>query len=390
MTQAGTALDATATLGRLLVESTSHCAVPATERAQRPVLDHLAIAGSTGEYLVPVGRRSRAVRPLVAYRRLRPIRPRVGRLAVAAAVGVGLGRLVGARRSTTAGPGDRLLTEHLASELGEPGLLFAATARPCEGFVTPVLQLLRPDGRTVGFAKLGWDAVTDAMVRNEHDALVRVGRAAPDGLAVPAVRWAGEWNGHAVLVTAPMPARVTRLRDGSSIPVEPLRALAEVDAAPRRVALASSDLWRAARETIDAAPPALSGDLARRLDDAESEVGAVEVELGRAHGDWVVWNLARDGATLHAWDWAYSCRGVPFGLDVLHYPYLREVVVGGRSRADALATAEAAARPAFDRLGIGSDARRALSHLLPIDLDLRDLRAAMARRADGGAEAVGP
>jgi hypothetical protein len=388
MTQAGTALDATATLGRLLVESTSRCAVPATERAQRPVLDHLAIAGPTGEYLVPAGRRSRADRPLVAYRRLRPIRPRVGRLAVAAAVGVGLGGLVGARRSTVAGPGERLLTELLATELGEPALLFAATARPCEGFMTPVLQLLRPDGRTVGFAKLGWDAVTDAMVRNEHDALVRVGRTAPDGIAVPDVRWAGEWNGHAVLVTSPMPARVTRLREGAPIPVEPLRALAEVDGPVRRVALASSDLWRAARETIEAAPPALSGDLERCLDEAEAEVGAVDVELGRAHGDWVVWNLARDGGTLHAWDWAYSCRGVPFGLDVLHYPYLRSVVVGGRSRADALATAQAEAGPAFDRLGVGADERRALRFLLPLDLDLRDLRAAMARRAEGDTEAV--
>lgn len=351
-----------------------------TQRGQRSLVDHRAVPGATGTYLVPRGTARRGARPLVAYHRLRPRGPRAARLAVAGAVGLGLGGIVGLRRVVRASSGAALLVDHLAGLLDEPRLAFAGSARPCRGFVTPVLQLLRPDGRTVAFAKLGWDVVTDAMVEAEAEALVRIAEHPVEGLSVPAVVWHGRWHGHAVLVTAPMPRDVRRRAARAPIPVAPLRALAAVDGPPARTPLRASGYWAAARGTADLAGSQGDRSLTARLDDLETTSGDAELEFGRWHGDWVDWNLAERGDVLHAWDWAYSGPSVPFGLDPLHHPYLRYRVVG---RLDAEASARRAlvdAAPALRALGLGSELDPVLMALLRLELDLRVVRAEQVRR----------
>lgn len=374
MVRAADTADGVASLGRLLVAPGVDGAVDTTERAQRRVLDHRAIGGSAGEFLVPVGARRAALGPLLAYRRLRPWRPRLGRLAVAGALGAGFGALLGPRRRLVAAPDEDLLIDRLAEALGEPGLLFAGTARPCREFVTPVLQLLRPDGRTVGFAKLGWDVVTDSMVVNERDALDRVARVGVPGLRVPAVRWAGTWNGHAVLVTAPLPSGMARLRDDAPIPTAPLRALAELDGPLRRSTLAGSAHWAAARAAALGDPV-----LEARLEHIERTWGEVELDLGRWHGDWVGWNLGSDRDVLHAWDWAYSAPEVPFGFDAIHFAYLPRQVLGGLDPDRASEAAAPAAAAALAALGIPEESRAALLALHRLEVDLRELRARALR-----------
>ena len=242
--------DGVADLCRLL-EARPPGANVTTERGDRLLIDHRAITGSAGEYLMPRAALRRAVRPLVAYHRLRPRGPRAARLAIAGTAGLGLGGLLGPRRQVVASPGADLLIDHLATVLGEDRLGFAGTARPCREFVTPVLQLLRPDGRTVGFAKLGWDEVTDEMVDAEAAALAALAARPVGGLRVPEVRWHGVWHGRAVLVTAPMSPGVRRRPTGAPIPVEPLRALAALDGPVRRGPLRASGHWAATRDAAE-------------------------------------------------------------------------------------------------------------------------------------------
>ena len=81
--------DGVADLCRLL-EARPPGANVTTERGDRLLIDHRAITGSAGEYLMPRAALRRAVRPLLAYHRLRPRGPRAARLAIAGAVGLGL------------------------------------------------------------------------------------------------------------------------------------------------------------------------------------------------------------------------------------------------------------------------------------------------------------
>lgn len=356
---------------------------PATQRGSHTLIDHRSIPGATGEYLVPRGSLRVAVRPLVAYHRLRPRGPRAARLAVAGAVGLGLGRFVGPRRVVPTSPGSSLLLDHLADRLGEPQLSFAGSARPCREFVTPVLQLLRPDGRTVAFAKLGWDPVTDAMVDAEADALACIAGRPVDGLRVPEVVWHGRWNDRSVLVTAPLPAAVRRRGSRAPIPIEPLRALAAVDGPVASMPLRASAHWAAAWETAE---PTGDRRLTARLDALEAAAGEVEFEFGRGHGDWVEWNLATLDRDLYAWDWAYSAPTAPFGLDVLHHPYLRYRVVGGLDAETSARRALADAAPSLRELGVGPELHAPLVALLQLELDLREVRAQQRRAAPTVAE----
>jgi len=379
MTRAADAADGVASIRGLLVGSGAARGSRTTERAQRVYLDHRAIGGSAGAFLVPMAGRRAAVRPLLEYRRLRPWRPRIGRVVTAGLVGAGLGGLIGTRVTGVAGPDQPLLLDHLAEVLGVAGLRFAGTARPCRDFVTPVLQLLDADGRTVGFAKLGWDVVTDGMIRAEHDALDRVGRAGVPGLVVPTILWCGTWNGHAVLVTAPMPRDVARVRDGAVVPVGPLRDLAAVDAPMVVGPLGTSAYWERARATAVDASAAGDDAIAARVDRIEAAFGGVDLEFGRWHGDWVPWNLATDRGSLHAWDWAYSAPSVPFGFDAVHFAYLPRQVLGGMSP-DAAAAAIPEAEAALGALGVPADRRPAVLALHRLEVELREVRARLARR----------
>ncbi len=349
----------------------------------RVVAELLALRGPAGDFVVPAG--SDSWRPLLAYNRLRPGRVRLARAGLAVAIASGLGRLVGERRVLTARPGDRVLLDHLSTALGEPGLVFAGTDRPCRDFVTPVLQLFAPGGRCVGFAKLGWDGVTRRMIDAEADALRRVRAASPAGVRVPEVLWHGTWQGLTVMVTAPMPTDIRRLPRRARVPVEPLAEIAAVDGGVVATPIAASDYLRDAVETGFRAATLGRRDVLQRAERTESEFGPVSLTFGRWHGDWVPWNLGRTRESLFAWDWAYSAPAVPLGFDALHFAALPEEVLGGASRSEAATHAVEVSTPALRALGLDAEQVRAVAALHRLELELRDTRAWLQRRSEPAA-----
>jgi len=347
---------------------------------RRVVAELLALRGVAGDFVVPVGRD--AWRPLLAYNRLRPVRVRLGRIGLGLTIAAGLGRAVGERRTLTARPGDRVLLDYLSTALGEPGLRFAGTDRPCREFVTPVLQLFTRDGRCVGFAKLGWDAVTQRMIDDEVEALRRVRASGPTGVRVPAVLWHGYWEGLAVMVTAPMPTDIRRLPRRARVPVDPLAEIAAVDGPMLPTTLRTSDYLRAATDTGFLAATFGRREVLTRVERIESDFGDLQITFGRWHGDWVPWNLGRSRNALFAWDWAYSATAVPFGFDVLHFAAVPAEVLRGASRADATAHAAEVSTPALRALGLDDDQVQAVAALHRLELELRDTRAWLLRRPD--------
>ena len=293
----------------------------------RVVADLLSVRGAAGRFLVPGDSRTTAARSLLSYNRLRPLRVRAVRAAMGSTLRLGAGGLISEPRQMVAPPDAPVLLDHLASVLDVPRVVFAATEKGGSGFVTPVLQLFTPDGRNVGFAKIGWDAVTDAMIRTEADALERAARAGWDSVSVPEVVWHGEWEDLSLLVTAPMPRTVRRLRPSELPPISPLLDVALLDGPTQRHRVDMSTYWADARATAAHAIDAGRTELADRLDAVAREHEAVELTFGRWHGDWVEWNLARADGRLFAWDWAYSAPDVPFGFDLLQFFHLRHRVL---------------------------------------------------------------
>lgn len=345
----------------------------------RVVADLRSLRGAAGRFLVPGESRTGAARSLLSYNRLRPWRVRTVRAAMGWTLRLGAGGLLSEPRQIVAPPGAAVLLDHLASVLGVPRVVFAATEKGGSGFVTPVLQLFTPDGRNVGFAKIGWDAVTDAMIRAEADALERAARAGWDSVSVPEIVWHGEWDDLSLLVTAPMPRGVRRLRPSELPPIPPLLDVALLDGPTQRHRIDTSAYWNEACAIAARAADAGRSALAEQLDAVAREHEAVELTFGRWHGDWVEWNLARADGRLFAWDWAYSASDVPFGFDLLQFFHLRHRVLREAPPAVALTRAADDARPGLRQLGIPDDEVGAVVALHQAEVLLREERALQAR-----------
>jgi hypothetical protein len=295
------------------------------------------------------------------------------------ALRAGAAGLLSEPRQIAAGPDAAVLLDHLASVLDEPRVVFAATEKGGSGFVTPVLQLFSPDGRSVGFAKIGWDAVTTAMIRTEGESLELAHRAQLRSVSVPEVRWCGEWEDLSLLVTAPMPAHVRRLKPSELPPIPPLRDVVALDGPPVRRRVTDAPYWDAARATAAIATTAGRPGLGGELVAVAHEFGDAELTYGRWHGDWVEWNLATADHRLYAWDWAYSAPDVPFGFDLLQFFHLRHRVLREEAPDRALTHAADDARPGLRELGIPDDEARAVIALHRIEVALREERAVQAR-----------
>jgi hypothetical protein len=370
-------------LSELIVRSQPGAGLHTVSDDGRVVADLLSVRGAAGRFLVPADSRATAARSLLAYNRLRPLRVRAVRAAMGWALRAGAGDALSEPRRMVAPQDAPVLLDHLAHVLGEPRVVFAGTEKGGSGFVTPVLQLFTPDGTSIGFAKIGWDPVTIDMVRAEADGLELAGRARWDGMRVPEVRWRGRWQDLELLVTAPMPRRVRRLRLSELPPVEPLLDVALLDGPLRRHTVTASQYWSDALATAVDERAAGRDELTRHLDAVARDFGDAELTFGRWHGDWVEWNLARAGADLWVWDWAYSAPGVPLGFDLLQFFHLRHRVLREEPGEVALQRAAEEAEPGLGRLGIPADERRAVIALHRAEVLLREERARQARAAVG-------
>jgi hypothetical protein len=347
--------------------------------ARRVVAELLAVRGPAGHFLVPAESNRTAARSVLSYNRLRPLRVRAARAAIGAVLRSGAGRLISEPRQIVADAGAVDLLDHLCTVLDEPRLVFAGTEKGGSGFVTPVLQLFTPDGRNVGFAKIGWDPVTTAMIHSEADSLELAGRARWSTVFVPEVRWRGSWEGLELLVTAPMPKRARRLRPSELPPVEPLLEVVTLDGAPTRGPVRESSYWADAIATSEIATREGRPRLGEHLHAVATRHGALELAFGRWHGDWVEWNLGQAHGRLYAWDWAYSAPDVPFGIDLLQFFHLRHLVLRGEEPEPALTHAAADAQPGLEQLGLSTDERSAVIALHRAEVLLREERAHQAR-----------
>ncbi|MCU1455549.1 MAG: hypothetical protein JWN46_3695 [Acidimicrobiales bacterium] len=306
----------------------------------------LGLVGSAAEprYLVPLGWPAAATASCLAYLRLRPTRTQVQRGLVGRLVGgAGAGLVVRARFVADTGPGS--LLARVAELIGEAPLAAGVGLGVADAVWKPTLQVFRPDGTPLAFVKIGWNEVTTALVRNEAAALDAVA-ASRSRLVVPSLLACSTWEGRTLTVVAPLPADVRRLPPGTNPSPLPVRDLdGPVEVRP----VFTSTWWEEIDATLTAADEDHAGrELRKACVQVRDRYGALEAPVGRWHGDWVPWNLARCSAGLAVWDWEYSEPQVPVGLDEAHAAFQRELVGAGRPPATAFAAAEAAARAGRD------------------------------------------
>lgn len=278
------------------------------------------------------------------------------------------------------GPAGETIDGYLREAL-DTDLAVSVHIGPARANRKPVLQLIAPDGETLGFAKLGTGPLTRRLVRAETTALSVLSHVGLRDVTVPRVRHAGEWRGHQVLVQSPLPVWLPRAPLGADRLAAAMREVAGCCGTSRSW-LATSPYWAELRDRLDTVADrpegATLGAAARSL---VERGGDIDLRYGAWHGDWSPWNMATLADTLLVWDWERFTTGVPLGFDAVHYDLQRRI----QSTSDAEAAVEAtlAVAPALlAPFEVTGAAARLTALLYLVDLAARYLA---DRQAEAGA-----
>lgn len=268
--------------------------------------------------LLPAGERRAAAAAMRHYGEPRSRLARLRARTLAAALRSGAGDVLLRDRLRVHTPeGVETMERHLHRVFGEPVLLSLHVGPP-RANRKPVLQLLTAEGRTVGFAKVGVNALTNALVAAERDALAALADAGLLTTAVPAVLHHGTWRDCQVLVLEPLPVwkRRAPATEGPR-----LAAMWEVAASGglRTQELRDSPFWH----RLEAGAGNLSGGAAGAVRLALADIAAADghrqLTFGAWHGDWNPGNMAVLHDRVLLWDWERYAADVPVGFDPLHF-----------------------------------------------------------------------
>ncbi|MFG2062883.1 hypothetical protein ACGFIK_15850 [Micromonospora sp. NPDC048871] len=366
------AVDAPAPAGHTVVAR--YAVVPSVDRAR---------------FLLPLGSSRATAAALLAYNALRPAKVRAVRAALGMAARSGMLARAPFPVLTVAvpaalDPAEVLLAERLAAELGGPRAYAACGVRPPDPNHKPTLQLFDHAGTPRGYAKIGWNEATRALVTAEAAALREVAEVA--GVAghpgTPRLLAETNWAGQAVALVEPLPTGVR----GMPVEAEPeLAALLAVarrgrTPAPARPLAGSAFLARLTAQAQRAAEkdPATGGRAVAAVADLARRHGEVAVEFGHWHGDWVPWNLGRHAGGLVAWDWEHSGPDVPVGFDLAHDAFQRSLVLRGEPAATAAEQVRRWLDRYGDRLGLDPARRGLVADAYLVEMWLRTWRLADA------------
>lgn len=247
-----------------------------------------------------------------------PIGDTLGRVALAYSRRIRLPVLRGDRIAVSDATGS--LREYL-SDLFDEGVSVSLGIGNARANRKPVLGVFSSQGRPLAYVKVGTDAFTAGLVRNETAALQQL-EIKRVGFEHPRVRHAGDWNGMPILV---MSALHTVPWQGLRSRRQPTGVLGELAGAFAQGTkpFEESGLWKRLAAVGESLEASLRESWKEALDRVTTRHGRSEVDVAAWHGDLTPWNLARRGATAQIWDWERFETGVPVGLDAIHYALQR-------------------------------------------------------------------
>ena len=322
--------------------------------------------------LVPASRRPAAA-AVRRYGEPGSVRSAVATRALAAALASGIGsRMFRGRLTVRVPPGAQTIESRLSEMLGRPVLLSVHLGAP-RANRKPVLQLLTEAGQTLGFAKVGTNALTASLVRAEQAALDRLHAAGLTHLHAPRVLARDHWNDLEIVVLSPLPVwrRRTPPRPGAL-----QRAMTEIFmvAGVRESTIAASEYWQHLTARLAAAGDGAEHSALRSaLAKLAAVTEATTLRFGSWHGDWTPWNMASTAAGLLVWDWERFTTPAPAGFDALHC-WLQAEVVGNRTEPEQAAGACVRRAPELLRpFGIADREARLTALLYLADLSVRYL-----------------
>jgi hypothetical protein len=215
----------------------------------------------------------------------------------------------------------------------------------------PVLQVHSTAGRLIGYAKIGVSDLTAVLVRAEADALDGLARQSFREFSHPLPLWRGCWRGLEVLLVSALPRHAG---GPSEPPTAAMRELAS-HAGTTRLPLGESPwLGRLGRRYESVTHDGWRRRLRGLHEALAARHGATTLTFGAWHGDWGPWNMSWLDGIPQVWDWERHDRGVPVGLDAVHYRALPALLQVGDAGLAATTLDGPAVRAVGEVLGNGA------------------------------------
>jgi hypothetical protein len=217
------------------------------------------------------------------------------------------------------GSGMTELLDHLGELLGSADTRFAVSLGTPGPNRKPVIQGLDPDGRVLGFVKLGWDAETESLLRNEARALESLTARPPRSYRCPELLDTGRWGKLFLLVQSAAPSGARSAPGSLSPPVmESLREMGALASGTRE--LEGSAFWkRLEKKAGGAASPLYRGTLERGLRCLAERLRGRPLPFHLSHGDFTPWNMLVVDGRIYLFDWECSDAEAPAGYDLFHF-----------------------------------------------------------------------
>lgn len=99
----------------------------------------------------------------------------------------------------------------LREVFGQKDLVFAVSLNMPGPYRKPVLQVMTSSGKVLGYAKVGWNAITKKLVQNETLALRQLSQQGLKGIVFPEILYVGQSSERFVMVTKPLGRPKARL-----------------------------------------------------------------------------------------------------------------------------------------------------------------------------------
>ena len=319
-------------------------------------------------FLLPLASRRVTAAALLAYNALRPPKVRASRAAIGALARIGaLGVTRAPVLSVHAPDGVELLWDQLAGLLDSPRLHAAIGIRPPDPHHKPTLQLFDDDGRPRGYAKIGWNEGTRAMVLAEVATLSDLPPVGGDMPEIPGLLLHTSLADREIAIIAPMPRGVRRIAHPDTPRAAAMLAVARRGGPPAaQQTLRDSTFlatWRRRAKGAGAVDGFIEALTARD--------GELALEFGDWHGDWVPWNMARHRGRLLVWDWENRAPDVPIGFDLAHQAFQTALSTHGRPAALCAEAVGAALRAHGPVLGLDGPRQRFVADAYLVELWLR-------------------
>jgi hypothetical protein len=210
------------------------------------------------------------------------------------------------------------LEAHLGAVLRQQVLL-SLHIGPARANRKPVVQLLDGDGSPLGFAKLGVDPLTRALVGAEVEALRRLGALDLGAVTVAEVLHHGDWGGHVLLLQSALPVHLRRAAGSAATAAEHAAMVTVAGCLGlHQESYAGSGYAKRLTAAVDALGEHPDAARLRAMLDRVADADPA-LRFGCWHGDWNGGNSAvlADGRVL-VWDWERFDVDVPAGYDALH------------------------------------------------------------------------